>query len=343
VNTQRLAEAGDKLDEIWQQFAFRLQTLSDPVRQRRLKLGLCGLAAVWMVFALASLLWGLLPPSAPAPMPTEIINPLQEPVQQAARTSVNIEELAGWELFGSAAAATQLPLEDQAATADGLDGIEADAQETRLNLKLQGIVASTVSEEARAIIESKNKQEQYAVGDELPVGRGVKVAKILTDRVVIDNKGTYELLLLFDESSLAVPKREPARAPATAGAVTARMDRRGDQDITELAQTYRQRLYTNPQSLAQIVSISPHREDGQLKGYKVRPGRDREQFEALGFKANDIVTGVNGITLTDPGKPLELYRVMRTASEASFEVERDGRQLNLVVGLGSPEAVGQVD
>jgi hypothetical protein len=37
---------------------------------------------------------------------------------------------------------------------------------------------------------------------------------------------------------------------------------------------------------------------------------------------------------------MELYRVMRTASEASFEVLRDGQQMTLVVGLGSPEAVG---
>ena len=62
-------------------------------------------------------------------------------------------------------------------------------------------------------------------------------------------------------------------------------------------------------------------------------GRDRKQFEALGFQPNDVVTGVNGIELTDPGKAMELYRVMREANEASFDVLRNGEQLNLVVQL----------
>ena len=100
-----------------------------------------------------------------------------------------------------------------------------------------------------------------------------------------------------------------------------------------MAENYRQRLYNNPQSLAQVVRIAAVREAGQLRGYRVSAGRDREQFEALGFKANDIVTGVNGIELTDPGKAIKLYEVMRTASEASFNVLRDGEQLTLTVGL----------
>ena len=202
--------AGDKLDEIWQQVAALLQTLSDPARQRKLKLGLCALAAAWMVFALAGLLWGLVPPPDPQPMPENIINPLVEPAQQGGRVAVNIDELAGWELFGSAAIAPEAVPEETAAAAGELDGIENNARETRLNLKLQGIVSSSEAEQARAIIESRNQQEQYAVGDELPAGRGVKLAKILRDRVVIDNQGTYELLLLFEEDELQPMRSAPA-------------------------------------------------------------------------------------------------------------------------------------
>ena len=304
-------------------------------------------AAIWMVFALASLVWSLVPPPAAAPVPADIVNPLVEPVAADSRRAVNIEEMVAWELFGTAATvAEEVPQESAAASAGELDGIEDDAKETRLNLTLQGIVSSSIPEEARAIIESRNKQEQYAVGDELPAGRDVKVAKILPDRVVIDNQGTYELLLLFDSSSLqATPGQRQPMEPAPAAAASAedaaeRVDRRGNQDVTQLAENYRRRLYSNPQSLAQVVNISAHRDGGQLMGYKVSAGRDSEQFEALGFKSNDIVTGVNGIQLSDPGKAMELYRVMRTASEASFEVLRDGQQMTLVVGLGDPAAVG---
>lgn len=342
MNTERLAEAGDKLDEIWQQVAARLQSLSDPARQRKLKLGLYALAAVWMVFALAGLLWSLVPPPAPQPMPENIINPLVEPSRQGGRIAVDIDELASWELFGTAATAPEA-LPEEPAVAGELDGIENNAKETRLNLKLQGIVSSSIADQARAIIESRNQQEQYVVGDELPVGRGVKLAKILPDRVVIDNQGTYELLLLFEGNDLQPMRSAPdtteitQEAPEPGTGETPRMDQRGDKDVTQLAEAYRRRLYTNPQSLAQVVNIAAVREAGVLKGYRVSAGRDREQFEALGFQSNDIVTGVNGIRLSDPGKAMELYRVMRSASEANFDVLRDGQELNLVVGLGSPE------
>jgi general secretion pathway protein C len=343
VNTERLAQAGDKLDDFWRQVAARFHSLAEPSRQRQIKLGLYAAACVWMVFALASLVWSLMPRPEAAAQPELILNPLVEPADQGSRRAVNIEELVAWDLFGTATTAPpELVEESGDGATEELAGIEENARETRLDLKLQGIVSSSDPAEARAIIESRNKQEQYAVGDELPVGSRVKVAKILDDRVVIDNQGTYELLLLFDLNDLQAMRSEPAAQPsAVPQEEPETVDQRGDQDITQLAESYRQRLYSNPRALAQVVNIAAVREQGQLMGYRVSPGNDQQQFEALGFKSNDIVTGVNGIQLSDPGKAIELYRVMRNATEASFEVLRDGEQLTLVVGLQSPDSAGQ--
>ena len=353
MNTERLAQAGDKLDQTWQQVASRLHTLSDPARQRRIRQGLYVLAALWMVFGLANLVWSLVPPPAPAPQPTNVLNPLVEPGSQGERSNVNIDQLAGWNLFGTAASkpAVALPEVEEATSAGDLDGIENNAKETRLALKLTGILASPDPKVARAIIEAKKEQDQYAVGDELPIDK-VKVAKILHDRVVLDNKGRYELLMLFDENGLSAIRTggstesradasvQAARAakPTQRQAAPSRVDQRGNNQVTAVAENYRRRLYSNPQSLAQVVSITPVREGTELTGYRVRAGRDAEQFKALGFEANDIVTGVNGIRLSDPGKAMELYRVMRTASEASFDVLRNGTEVTLVVGLDGVSA-----
>ncbi len=349
MNTERLADAGTKLDEIWQQLVARLQTLSEPARQRRLKQGLVAVAVVWMVFALVELVWSLVPAPEAPPAPGNVVNPLVEAAASSGRKPVNIEEMAGWSLFGDSASdpAVVIPEPEEASLAQGgLAGIEDNAQETRLALKLQGIVASSNPDLARAIIEAKREQAQYAVGDELPINNRVKLAKILSDRVVIDNAGKYELLLLFNEDDFKLT--QGASAPQTAASLqrpavnsARRMDRRGSQDVTQLAENYRRRLYSNPQSLAQVVNIAAVREEGQLKGYRVSAGRDSEQFAAMGFQSNDIVTGVNGIRLSDPGKAMELYRVMRTAKEASFDVLRDGQEVTLVVGLGEPEGSGQ--
>lgn len=349
MNTERLADAGTKLDEIWQQVVARLQTFSDPLRQRRLKQGLVAVAIVWMVFALVELVWSLVPAPEVPPAPDNIVNPLVEAAASTGRRPVDIEQMAGWSLFGDAATANTAALaeaEELSVQQDGLAGIEDGAQETRLALTLQGIVASSNPDLARAIIEAKREQGQYAVGDELPINNRVKLAKILSDRVVIDNAGKYELLLLFDEDDFKI-SAGAAETGTTAGLArpttnsSRRMDRRGSQDVTQLAENYRRRLYNNPQSLAQVVNIAAVREEGQLRGYRVSAGRDAEQFAAMGFQSNDIVTGVNGIRLSDPGKAMELYRVMRTAKEASFDVLRDGQEVTLVVGLGEPQEDAQ--
>ncbi len=350
MNAERLAAAGTKLDEIGQQLAVQLQVLSNPAIQRRIKQGLLGLAAVWVVFALVGLVWSLVPAPAAPPAPGTVINPLVEAAVQSGRKPINIDQMASWNLFGSASTSPEelarIAQQEAEIAAqlqrqqDGLAGIEDNAKETRLALKLQGVLDSSDPALARAIIEAKKKQDQYAVGDELPINNRVKLAKILPDRVVIDNAGKYELLLLFDKDAFKVTPGSAAPQTSTVAAPAdnslRRLDRRGSEDVTEMAENYRRRLYNNPQSLAQVVNIAAVREDGQLKGYRVSAGRDREQFAAMGFEANDIVTGVNGIKLSDPGKAMELYRVMRTANEASFDVLRGGSEVTLVVGLGDP-------
>jgi general secretion pathway protein C len=337
LNTQWLDSTGDKLGRAWQFVGMRLQYLAEPRQARRLKYALYGLAGLYLLLALAQLTWSLLPQSQAPAGGMAIINPITGAGQRQDRPTVNIVELTGWNLFGTAAskplvAAKPLTTKPQPDSGD-LAGIENSAKETRLKLKLQGIVASSDASAARAIIENQRKQVQYGIGDKLPVSGKVTVAKILSDRVVLDNGGKYELLILFDKSSLS---SQPLRSVAPARQPTVELDRRSDKNVTEMAEAYRKRLYTNPQSLSEVVKIAAVREGGELRGYRVSAGKDREQFKNLGFEANDIVTGVNGIELTDPGKAMELYRVMRSAEEASFNVLRGDQEVTLVVGLQSP-------
>lgn len=323
----------------------RLAALATPRIATRLRWVLVLLAAFWILSSLSQLLWLLL---APAPVPSDasykIINPIQAAVSTGGTTAVDVEALVAWHLFGkasdqdAAAAAVAAAEEAQRASAD-LAGIENNARETRLSLTLTGIVSADDDGLGYAIIEHQRQQAVYAVDDELPAGRGIKLAKVLSDRVVLDNRGTYELLILFDDGELsgmvaptAAAGTRPVPRPVAPGQAAV-VDKRQDPAATELAQTYRQRLYSDPQSLAEVVQISAVRSEDGLQGYRVRPGRDAAAFENLGFKADDLIKGINGITLDDPSKAMQLYQVMRSASEAVFLLERAGAEMELTVGL----------
>ena len=248
--------------------------------------------------------------------------------------SVDVPRVQGWHLFGEAgvappASAAAAP--EQAAATSTREGIEKGARETRLALKLRGVVASSEDGLGYAIIEHNAQQDIYAVEDTLPLPGQVTLAKVMPAQVVLDNGGTYELLELFEDSTLDTQfMQRPAQAapaPASPAAAT-------DGSASDVAKAYRARLYDNPQSLAEVVTVSAVRENGELLGYRIAPGREREQFEQLGFRPGDLVTSVNGISLNDPANALRLYQTMRTATEAVFDLKRDNQPLTVSVSLG---------
>jgi general secretion pathway protein C len=315
--------------------------LRQPEQVRRIRQLLLLLFGLWLVLALVKLLWAFVPEGDMAlPAEMELINPVLSQGDAGETREVDIARLRDWHLFGEADALTPEQVaemaraeEEAARQATDRDGIEEGARETRLALKLRGVVASTEDGLGHAIIEHQNKQEVYAVEDQLPVS-GVTLAKVMPGQVVLDNSGTYELLRLFEENEFDKQVQEQARRP-TPRAERKDVDRRSDAGATRIARNYRDQLYQNPQSLAKVVKISAVREEGELRGYRVRPGADQREFARLGFRPGDLVTGVNGIALDDPANTMRLYQVMRSASEAVFELERGGQPLSLTVALGS--------
>ncbi|MEQ8517315.1 MAG: type II secretion system protein GspC [Chromatocurvus sp.] len=317
-------------------------TLSEPLAVQRLQRGILLVAGLWCVLSAVAIAWSLMParPIPAAPI-GDIINPVTRSAAAVPAAQVDIARLASWHLFGdpdSASAEALSALEARrAAAVDARAGIEADARESRLPLLLRGVVSSRDDGLGYAMIEHRGEQAVYAVGDELPVQGRVVLAKVLSSRVVIDNGGRYELLLLYEENDLlqqasdaqVAVARTTTKPPSTGGAAPASVTvaRPG------LAAQYRDRLYSDPQSLAEVVQVAPVRSGAELLGYRLSPGRAGEDFAALGFQAGDIVTAINGLSLSDPANTLLLYQAMRDERSAVFELQRDGSELVLNVQL----------
>ena len=248
-----------------------------------------------------------------------------------------MSSILGMSVFGAVEPSEVQELATVATVANPRDGIENGARETSLALTLTGIVASTADGLGSAMIEARKKQELYSVGDDLPANGKVTLAKILPKQVVIDNNGTYELITLFDGNGIVgiVQSAAPAPSPNSSEGTPSSATSATQAERQRLATNYREQLYSDPQSLAGLVSISAVQSDGGLKGYRVAPGRDAAQFTALGFQAGDIVTAVNGYALSDPTNTVRLYQLMRDATDATFEVERDGSPVSISVSLSS--------
>lgn len=339
MSAQWLSNSREAFGQLTESLGDFSRYLVQPSRARRLRQLLLLLLAVWAVLSLSRLIWSLFPSFAMDPVDSaQVINPVSRPAKSGPDRDVDINKMRSWHLFGEAGAEVAQAPVVQEVKDTVREGIEKGARETRLKLLLRGIVASTEDGLGRAIIEYKKQQEVYSVEDKLPVSGNVVLAKVMPQQVVLDNGGTFELLTLFDESGLdaQVPPPESRRSAAGGrpqGSWGRQLDKRTDAQATALAQSYRQRLYENPQSLVDVVNVSAVREGEELLGYRITPGKDKKQFQQLGFKSGDLVTGVNGIALNDPANTMRLYQTMRSAKEAVFELEREQKRLSLSVSL----------
>jgi len=189
-----------------------------------------------------------------------------------------------------------------------------NAPDTRLNLKLRATVATTETEIAHAIIaDGSGNEKVYFVEDAIP--GGASLHRVDMDRVILNRGGVLEALRLPKE--FAGSPSPPSR-PANQRRSTAKT-------------SVQQLLNQNAATLAQIIRPQPFMPNGQLKGYRVFPGRNRQQFISLGLRPGDLVTEINGVALNNPAQGMEIFSTLGETSQVSVTIERNGRSqvLNL--------------
>jgi len=327
-----MASAEMRLRRIWQRLA------RDPVALKRVQDALIILLVLWSLLSASQLLWIPWRGSAIESVPALALNPPQ-PSAQVALVAVDTSAVMGSGVFGGIPDELDASLETNERS-DNRDGIERNAAETRLPLSLTGIVASIEDGLGSAVIRASGAEQVYAVGDGLPAPGQVTLAKIMPHSIVIDNNGTYELLTLYEGASLIVPttpSREQRATPSDRTVAAPRLEAQplvaSEAKRREVAQRYRRALYETPEALASLLTVSPVQADGAIIGYRISPSKERAAFDALGFQPGDMVTGVNGLSLSDTTNTLKLYTLMKDATAATFDITREGGNVTISVDL----------
>jgi general secretion pathway protein C len=202
---------------------------------------------------------------------------------------------------------------------------------TKLNLKLHGIVSYKSNNSGYALISSSNgPQRVYGKGDSLQ--DGVTVSEIFSDKVVLDNNGKNEELLLPVKKSKSTKRQKSTTSnlPNPLGfndrkSYTKKSDSSANVDLSAI----RQEALSNPQKILDVASPSPAIVNGKFLGFRVRPGRKRKLFRQLGFRPNDIITEVNGIILDDASKGAMVLGELAQASDLSVTVKRGSQEIIL--------------
>jgi general secretion pathway protein C len=191
----------------------------------------------------------------------------------------------------------------------------ANARETQMNLVLTAVFASEDPARGLAIIgESAQSAKVFAVGG--TVRPGTRLHAVYIDRVILDRGGTLE--------ALSLPKRN-------SGALV--INRPPQPQQNPIVSQLRQMAETNPSAFAEIIRPQPVFANGVQRGYRVYPGRNRQQFSKLGLVPGDLVMSINGTPLDDPQRSMEIFNTMGSADRVSVTVERNGQSQELTLNM----------
>jgi general secretion pathway protein C len=283
----------------------RLATLAEGARSTRWVQSLPLWVSVGLVLLLAwqlvQLAWTVLGArTAPPPVasgPAAVVAP--------AGPSVDLQAILNAHLFGVAGAPAGGATDPNAVAA------------TQMNLVLVGTIAESDPGRGYAIIgETAPTAKVYAVGK--TITGGTKLHSVYPDRAILDRGGKLEALLLprkFDGAGLA-PAPVAGQPP---------------QSDPMLADRLRDLAANNPGAITDILRPQPVFANGQQRGYRVYPGRHRDQFSKLGLMPGDLVTSINGAPLDDQARGMEILQSMNAATDVTITEERNGQttQINI--------------
>ena len=196
-------------------------------------------------------------------------------------------------------------------------------KKSRLNVDLLGtIFMGQRSPSSLATIREKgyNVADIYRIGDVIIENPDAEVFDILPKRVVLNNAGAKECLELKEKKLVdkltsgfsSKPKAEKAASAEPSG------------EVVLSAREVVDALGPGYSSILREGRLVPHSVDNRLVGYKLVGVKANSLYTKLGLGSGDVITNVNGITMTKAEQGFALYQALSEEREIRLEYLKKG-------------------
>ena len=306
-----------------------------------------GLLIMLLAIMLATLFWQILTPAKTLPSAPLVTSKSQHNTIKSKPVDYG-SVVASHHLFGQ---------EQQKTAAKAVVNKPAVLSQTRLSLVLVGVF-DRPSKKSYAIIAPKKggKQAFYGVGDEPQTG--VVIESISAKKIMLKHNGRLEELRL-PEGKLNVAKNSPpsrrnnnVSLPKALPPINPRLPSdelnlpqadelpdasspkspKGNKNgsSSEDLSLLRDAVMNNPDKLLEIASVTESKDkEGNLRGFRLSPGKNRALFRQLGLRPGDVVTSVNGIQLDSPAKGISVMSELQGAESINLTVLRGGQEVSI--------------
>ncbi|MGI9549235.1 MAG: type II secretion system protein GspC [Bdellovibrionales bacterium] len=211
-----------------------------------------------------------------------------------------------------------------------------DPVRTSLSLDLKGTIVHLNPRRSVATIEDQTQQtSSYKVGD--TIGGQAVITKIERGKVIFSNKNNnrLEYVELPEENKILISynqEKEASKELISENSVVRRKGNKFEVNRSDIT-THIGQLH----EILQQARVVPHRveRDGVsiIEGYTFASIDKDSIYESLGFQVGDIIKTVNGESVENPQKALELFDKFRTSSRLKVLVERDGKAVEFDYGV----------
>jgi type II secretion system protein C len=216
-----------------------------------------------------------------------------------------------------------------------------------LHLQLTGVSHLTKGEPYVIIQDRQGQQSLYRVGDTIPDAG--KLVSVLKDSAIIEHNGKRVALKLPKNElpgpvtmppkfgprfkRFHMPNLGPRRRPNFRGRFRPKPF---DADVTDLGSnryavpraTVNHSLQNLSELFTQIRAV-PDVVNGRTLGFTVSEIEPGSLFDEMGLEDDDVITTVNGQTLNDPVKAMQMLSGVRDQRSISVSVLREGKPLQL--------------
>ncbi|MBP8111053.1 MAG: hypothetical protein KAY00_01780 [Agitococcus sp.] len=194
----------------------------------------------------------------------------------------------------------------------------ANAPETALQLKLDGVFASTNAQQSSAIISEQGQGigKLYRVGQQ--VSGGATLSAVYVDRVLLQRNGVDEVLRFVKTYLLG---GDPS---VVSGGAAPLVGKQGLQ-ARELLDQAVNRLANEPEAyLAEMGLVT---KNGQ--GYEITDNASATMRRNLGMKAGDKILRLNGQPLGNPQLDKKLLQQVQQTGHARIDIQRGSQTLTI--------------
>jgi len=290
--------------------------LNNPLVLQQINRRLAAIATMLLIIACAWLLveltWIFFPQGDQSTMP--VVQRTKPLINNQAQQD-NFKQLTSANVFG---VSEKAPLQQQ-----------SKAPETKLNLTLKGVLATSPMEMASAIIaQGKNgKEDIYGIGDKMP--GGVTIKEIYPEYVVLERSGRLETLKLQKVSGIdgfGSGDTSNLRSGSSSNSYSQGSPAAALKDI-------RSNIMKNPTSFGEYALPVVVKENGKQIGYRLKPQQKGQMLSDLGIESDDVITQINGVKLDNQQNGISALRKLSTAKNLNLVVKRNGAEIPLNISL----------